>query len=241
MIRKEFALVLCTLFVLSCLSFVVFGVPVGPSKISYVENKTSGIRPPLSRNQDARGTITTVLMNVTQQSLYWKAYVGNVTGKITLDDDLNFTIYDWALSIGGGEVYATKKTTTVSWTNIKCANRSVVETENLFLNHTVGKTDSLNKTFRRNNHTAFYTGNVPFPANTCNHTVHTYINDRSQKSSFSEVLLYDTSGYIVYASVMNRSAVGYNNEHYDFQLLVGEKGQDGSLPPIPYYFYVELT
>jgi hypothetical protein len=224
-----------------CFSIAVMGTPVGPNTITYVENKTHGITAAASRSADERGTIVTVRMNVSQQSLYWKAYVGNVTGKITLDDDLNYTIYDWTLSILAGEVYATRKSTTVGWGTVRCANNTVIETEASVLNHTIQKSDSINKTFRRNNHTAFFAGNVPFAANSCNHTVHTYVSDAVQKSSFSEVLLYDTSGYIVYTSILNDSAKGYNNEYYDFQMLVGEKGQDGSVTPLSYYFYVELT
>jgi len=223
------------------LSLIVLGAPVGPNTITYLGNRTRGLNSPVSRSQDERGHIITVRMNVTQQSLYWKAYVGNVTGKITLDDDLNFTIYDWAMGKTSGEVYATRKSTAVTWTNVFCANNSVVEREGNLLNHTILKSDCLNKTFINNNHAAFWVGSLSFSANQCKHTVHTYVSDHPQVSSFSELLLYDPSGYLVYASIINNSAKGYDNGYYDFQMLVAEKGQDGIVTPLTYYFYVELT
>lgn len=240
-LHKKNRLVILALLFLLLFVAAVTAAPTGPSKITYVSNSTMPASPGVARSGDERGTITTVLINVTQQSLYWKAYVGNVTGKITLDDISNYTIFDWTLAAAEGEVYATRKTTSVTWTGIKCVNNSAAETESLFLNHTIENSDSLNSTFGRNNHPLFYVGNTLFPANRCNYTINTYVNDTSQASSFKEVLLYDTTGYVIYTALLNDSAKGYNNKYYDFQMLVGEKGQDGSVAAVPYYFYVELT
>ncbi|MFH0978183.1 MAG: hypothetical protein V1837_02665 [Candidatus Woesearchaeota archaeon] len=238
---KEYRTIACLALIALYLAVTVLAAPVGPDSITYVQNASRGVKGPIARTQDERGTITTIRINVTQQSLYWKAYLGNVSGKITLDDNLNYTMFDWTLTSSGGEVFASRKASTVLWTSIRCANKTVVEAESLALNHTFEKTDGLNKTFRRNNHTSFFVGNQPIGANSCNHTAHPYVNDGPQKSSFSEVLLYDTEGWIVYASVMNQSVHGYNNQHVDFQMLVGEKGQEGFQTPVAYYFYVELT
>lgn len=239
--RKELLIVIFIFVLMFSMSLLCSGGPVGPSKITYLHNGTRGATSAPSRDQDARGTITIVVMNVTQQTSYWKAYVGNVSGKITLDDEYNFTIYDWKLTVPGGQVYATRKATTVGWTNVRCANKTMVENEQALINHTSIRTDSLNKTFGKRNHVQFYVGNLQFKTNSCNYTAHTYVNDAPQASSFTEVLLYDSEGYIVYTSVLNRSIAGYNNGRYDFQMLVGEKGQGGFQVPVSYYFYVELV
>jgi hypothetical protein len=239
--RKELLIVIFIFVLIFSMSLLCSGVPVGPSRITYLHNGTRGTSNALSRDQDARGTITLVVMNVTQQTSYWKAYVGNVSGKITLDDEYNFTIYDWKLAVAGGQVYATRKATTVGWTNVRCANKTMVENEQALINHTAIRTDSLNKTFGKHNHVQFYVGGLQFKTSSCNYTAHTYVSDAPQSSSFTEVLLYDSEGYIVYTSVLNRSIAGYNNGRYDFQMLVGEKGQGGFQVPVSYYFYVELV
>lgn len=237
--RKEIATLFFLILALALFSFAVFGTPVGPT-ITYVENGSSAIKAATPRSQDERGTIITVRMNVTQQSLYWKAYVGNVSGLITLDDSNNYTIYDWTLSTIEGEVYATRKSTTADWASIVCAQTSQVETEANTLNHSADKSDNLNSTFGRNNHTQFYVGNVQFTASVCNYTLYPYVNDSTQNSDFVEVLLYDGSD-IIYTTILNNSITGYSEQPYDFQMLVGEKGQEGSVTPSTYYFYVELT
>jgi hypothetical protein len=239
--KTDCRLIAFLIIVITASSIFCLAAPVGPSSVSYVKNSTRGISGAFSRGIDQRGTITTVVINVTQQTLYWKAYVGNVSGKITLDDDYNYTIYDWLLTSTGGEVYATRKSTTVNWLMIECANHTVTEAEQNAINHITEKTDSLNRTFGRNNHPGFYSGNASFPSNTCNKTIHTYVNDAPQTASFSEVLLYDPAGYVVYAAILNNSVFGYDNGTYDFQMLVGEKGLEGTQTPLTYYFYVELT
>ena len=59
----------------------------------------------------ARGTITTAIINATQQDQRWKGYVGNVSGILTLDDTNGNTLYDWSM-VGftlTGEVYASRE------------------------------------------------------------------------------------------------------------------------------------
>jgi hypothetical protein len=230
----------CLLFSLLLIYIAsVIGTPVGPV-ITYLDNKTKPVTGAAVRNQDERGTITVVELDVLQQSLYWKAYVGNVTGRIVLEDNSNYSIYDWMLSSPGGEVYATRKSTAVTWLKIMCAQYSDVENETIFLNHTLEKSDTLNHTFINTTHTDFYVGESYFPMDSCNHSIYTYVNNSAQSSDWVEVLLYDNTT-IVYTTILNNSVMGYDEGYYDFQMLVGEKGQEGSQNPIPYYFYVELT
>jgi hypothetical protein len=238
-IRNEIAVAVVTALLLLALAISVSGTPVGP-QIEYLGNKTKDIASGTARPEDERGTIVTVRFNVTQQSLLWKAYVGNVSGRITLEDSDDYSIFDWPLTSSGGEVYATRKSTAVDWENIRCAQVGHVENETLFLNQSIGKSDSLNTTFRANNHSEFDVGSVNFPTNACNHTAYTNVNSSSQKGDFGEILLYDTTT-IIYTTIMNDSILGYDEGSYDFQMLIGEKGQEGTHSPIPYYFFVELT
>ncbi len=75
--------------------------PTGPEVVSVVSNATGSLRSPLSVNVSG-GYIYTVLINTTSQNPRWKAFVGNVSGKISLDNANNYTIYDWSLTFTGG-------------------------------------------------------------------------------------------------------------------------------------------
>jgi hypothetical protein len=57
------------------------------------------------------------------------------------------------------------------------------------------------------------------------------------------VLLHDDSNNngIVYASIINDSVKGFDGATHDFQLLVAENENTGSIGTTPYYFWVELN
>jgi hypothetical protein len=160
-----------------------------------------------------------------------------------LDDSLNNTIYDWTMTSVDGEVYATRKTTSVTWGSIVCANDTNAELEQSALKHSpLTAADTLNNTFDTVTHKAFSTGTTSFPEDSCNHSVWLYSNDTVDTSTWSEVLLYD-GGYVVYVSIINSTQIGYDdNQHFDFQMLLAANGSSGANPaPEPYYFYVELS
>jgi len=67
-------------------------------------------------------------------------------------------------------------------------------------------------------------------------------------AAFEEVLLYqDTNSGdginhdgLIYTALLQSDVNGYNNQSWDFQMIVGENGHNGDVSTTTYYFYVEL-
>lgn len=219
---------------------LVTAIPSGPT-VSYVSNSTSataGIG--TLRGLDDGGHITTVTLDVMQQNFGWKAYVGNVTGKLTLDDANNNTIYDWTLSTIKAEVYISKNQS-VGWSNIGCAARSVLEAEDIAFGKAASD-DNINNTFNETTHKSFIVAGTNITASSCP-SIATYVNDTAQTVSvnakFQEVLLNDSAGNLVYATIAETGgSLGYDNQTYDFQAIIPDN--ESAAVITPYYFYVEL-
>jgi hypothetical protein len=227
-------------FSLLCVLPAASLAPTGPDRIINLTTETSPVRGAFMLNTSG-GTFTTVKINITAQTYRWKAYVGNVTGKFTLDDSRNYTIYDWSISTVAGEVYATRSSTLVNWQSIQCANNNSIRLEEIALNISRSNDDSINRTFNRKpySHDEFYVAATKFNANSCPATS-TYVNSTRQSAVFQEVVLFDAAN-IVYAGILESKIRGFDNNYYDFQLIVPESGLEGSQAPTAYYFYVELT
>ena len=122
---------------------------------------------------------------------------------------------------------------------VNCSNITTLNAENAALNLT-NPDDNLNVTFIYANpsHPPFYVGGAPITANSCP-TLHTYVNSGSQTGSFYEMALYSAPS-IIYATIMESSAVGYNGDLYDFQAIVPDDGSPGFTGATPYYLYIEL-
>ncbi len=241
--RFEVIVALWTLIFIS-LSFISLAVPQGITEIINIENRTESASAGLEINTSG-GTISLINITGVSQNLRWKAYVGNVTGKLTLDDSTGSTIYDWTMSSLTGEIYATRTSNIPSWSTIKCANTTILENENLLLNHT-SSDDNITKTFEGVTHNSFYVGSILIPNNECP-TTNTYVNSAAQDQNFEEIVLYDgpnetiESGNVIYASIINASTTGYNNEIYDFQMILPEVGLTSWESSTAYYFYAELV
>ena len=245
-------------YILSLLLFTLVllenieALPLGPVNITTVANETGPTTSGYMLNTSG-GQITTVIINGTTQNMRWKAYVGNVTGKLALQDATGSTIYDWTLTATiAGEIYASRSSS-VSWADINCTwagtgnknsvNRTVEEQENYIINHT-NPDDNISKTFNTINHSSFYVGNIRIPMNTC-YSAHTYKNSSAQSGDFEEILLYDNStsaynGHVVYSTILENDMSGFDNFYYDFQMIVPENGAVGWTSSTAYYFFVEL-
>ena len=92
-IGKKTLIVIFAVFLLAMAAFISYADPSGTT-ISSNTTSTAPTLPPASRN-DSGGTITTMILNTIQQNAKWKAYIGNITGSLTLDDANNKTIFDW--------------------------------------------------------------------------------------------------------------------------------------------------
>jgi hypothetical protein len=184
------------------------------------------------------GTISVVNINATTQNAHWKAYVGNISGKLALQDGNSKAVYDWNVTSTEGEIYATRKSAIVDWTSVTCANLAQIQSEQTVLNMTTGDEDSIASTFNKKSHSAFYAGVTPVSADSCNST-NLYVNS-AESSDFEEVLLYDGS-YMVYAALIENSIIGFDGNRYDFQIILPDSGLEGSQTPVTYYFYIELV
>jgi len=230
----------------------VFAYPIPPINITHIKNETGLVTVATEYLNTTGGSITTMVLNATTQNLRWKAFVGNVTGTLTLDDAAGYTIFDWGESATvSGTIFATRSPNAINWDNINCTwwvtgdpnNRSVEEYENDQMNHT-SPVDNLTATFKQQDHSQFYVHTTLIEADSC-YSIHTYINDSPQSTDFEEILLYDgtnhTNGNIVYATILEQDLYGFDNETYDFQMIVPENGAQGFKSSTPYYFYTELV
>ena len=256
-----------TMFILVILVSIiyVYAAPVGPTvtiKGNTTKSAAAGTKVNATGNDTtnpnkAGGFIFTVNLNSVQQNSRWKAYVGNVTGTLTLDDASSYTIYDWAITTSlTGEVYATRASGSINWTNINCSYANTTTAEQFALNHTSNPIDNISRTFNKTDNSGFYVGNVQIYASTCP-TTNIYVNDSSPTNdNFEEVLLYDGGpiynlssyptgfGNVVYTTIIEENADGYRgqvNETYDFQMIVPEVALSDWVSSTAYYFYVELT
>lgn len=217
-----------------------------PGGASITSNTTAGVPTTTASNRsDARGTITTIVLDSLQQDQNWKAYVGNITGKLSLDDATGNTIYDWGLNSvnKSGEVYVSRASAPV-WIDVTCVNGGNVTAEETFHNMTVAQTDNINKTFNYTSHAAFYVGTVQINASTCKSTA-TYVNDLRSNNPingnqvFQEVILQDSGANIIFTTLVTGNQTGFDGRQYDFQIIVPESAIKAT--PTTYYFFTELS
>jgi hypothetical protein len=226
------------LFSLLIFSIVAIAEPQGPV-ITYNATEYGPVQPAAMINTSG-GSFTTLVLNVSYQNQRWKAYAGNVTGRLTLQDSEGYSIYDWGLTTVGGQVYASRNDS-VEWSSIGCAPSAIINNEQTILNHAASAADSINSTFSGIGHRAFYVGSSQITQNTCP-SIATYINSTAQSldenALFQQVLLSDSSA-LVYTTLLEDGKEGFNLRRYDFQMIVAESGI--SPTPTPYYFWVELS
>jgi hypothetical protein len=201
----------------------------------------------------AGGYIFTINVTGETQNTKWKAFVGNASGKLTLDDALGNTIYDWTLTSTAGRIFATRGSTSVNWSGIGCATLNVTEHENRFMNQT-SKDDNITKTFNAFTGKTITIGTTTIAAGQCRMT-NIFLNSSSPnpEDTFEENVLYDLNGTaytvndnfrgnIVYGQSLESQRRGYTNAStYDFQLLLPERGEPSWAGATAYYFYVELA
>ncbi len=216
-------------------------VSADPTGATITSNTTNAGKTYTAGNRsDAGGSITTMALSATQQDQQWKAYVGNVSGSLSLSDSGGFTIYDWSLSSGSitGRVYATRSSS-VSWSNVNCTSAANITAEETALSINSSVTDSIKNTFNFTTHPSFSVAGRTITANSCNATS-TYVSSARQTQSsadFPEVILDDTTS-MIYATIINNDKTGYTGATtYDFQMIVAD---NPSVTSNMYYFYVEL-
>lgn len=237
--------------------------PNGLSNLSVVSTERAPNDTAGTNNAEA-GNITEMVITAYSTTQSWQGYIGNVSGAIRLADNSGDVLYNWTLVDPSGEIYASTNET-IAWTNIQCFNFTANGTSP---GSTAGETagdnnlqgtnlsalqseygigdldaDSVNNTFSQDNsHAIFYTASREFEAGECVSTDIFDSNGESTDGNFEEVILYEPStSSVVFASLLESDLSGFDNEEYDFEMLVLEDGhgtEAGSTTP--YYFFVEL-
>jgi hypothetical protein len=219
------------------LSSLVIATPTGPSNINVTSNETKTSTAGQMVNISG-GYISKLNITASVQNPHWKAFVGWIDGKFTLDDASGSTLYDWTLSTIGGEVYATRASGVANWGTISCADATEITAEDTSLNHTAE--DNITSTFTSaSNSATFVVAGTTITAGACS-AINTYVNNVTQATKFEEVILHDTSD-IIYATILEEDETGYDGSAYDFQMLVPEVALETWTGSTAYYLYVELS
>jgi len=238
-------------------------VPLGPDTFTNNGDRTLSIGNFPAKTHDAyAGNITNIDIDTRAQTKHWQGYFGDISGTIVLDDANNYTLYDWPNAEPKGEIYATANSTTVDWATAECFNftdgagaglGNLTEWE-VFYNMTYNDVDGIDETFNMTSHPDFDIGDVAsIQANTCPST-YMHMNDTFQENKWSEVLLQDSGGRLIFTAIIENDDTGNNTdvqgyigtpETPDFQMIVGEDGTGRvgaqiNTATTTYYFYVDL-
>ncbi len=215
----------------------VDAIPIGPIIDNYT-TESSSITTDAKSITTPRTTVTTMLLDLsTAQSQKWKAYVGNVSGSLILADADNYSVYQWNLVAYTGEVYASRQNT-ITWADINCSTVQNLTQDDSDLSLSVTDTDSVTNTFNSSTvHTAMTVGTRTlggcYAIRTNNLTGQ---QSESADAQFQEIALSDGASN-VYAAHLEEDIMGFDNNSYDFQIIVPEATSGASSA---YYFYLEL-
>ena len=249
-IRNVYLLIIVLLLLPPVLAQTIPTEPEGPSIIDIIQTSR--------RSPAAASTVPAMAGNVTQLSIIgstvtqtWQAYYGNISGKITLDDASNNTIYDWNLASPEGEVYASESPVDFTHGNVRCYDFNMTDDGNSAFNTLAeyeellglapDDSDGIDETFTPGTgYRHFYVGSYLID-DVCPTTQLYGPDSQKDPDRFQQVLLYDnTSNKIVYTSIIEQDQLGFDGNSWDFQMIVGENGHDGDITTTMYYFYVEL-
>ena len=183
------------------------------------------------------GNITNLTISGFSITQSWQGYYGNVTGTIQLADSSDNVLYNWSTASPLGEVYTSNESSSIQWDSIACFNLSnVSEYFEEDFNISDYANDGLNETFNLNNHAGFYTNNVEHTTGECNNTK---VFGSGGSATYDEVLLTDGTS-LVFASLLQEDASGFDGGLYDFEMLVLEDGHGTDTDTSTYFFWVEL-
>ena len=242
-ILKKFK-ILFLLFLINILFIIsiarVSSVPSGPTSVTNIGSSRYSL-PNAANISAVAGNVTELNFAGTTITQTWQGYFGNVTGTIILGNSNNNTLYNWNLTSPAGQIYATRVVTVPVWANIRCANQTEVNVEDLALgiNQSVDG-DSVNRTFTNTTgFNSFYVGSLNINATQNCRAVQLFNSTGQVSPNFAEVLLSDTNT-LIYTGLISNPALGFDNRTHQFEMLVGQNGHLGGTTSTPYYFYLEL-
>ncbi len=237
------------------LSFIFVNFSYADPSGAAISNPDVDTGPTSSAGQrnDTGGTITTIDIDVNQQNIAWKAYVGNITGKLVLRNSDDKSIYEWDLASEtlSGNIFVTRLSS-VSWdiSNLICANESAIQVEEGVHGMTTSDSDNINNTFNYTIHKTMTISGIGNIQNSTCQSMATYVNGSIQtineaNTTFQEFLLYDKSNIgMVYATFIDQDSDSFRNNvslntTYDFQLIVAENRT--ATIGTTYYFYADIS
>ncbi len=186
------------------------------------------------------GNITELVIQSNKTTETWQGYYGNVTGRILLGTAAGDALYDWTVANPSGQIYASREAS-LTWANVRCANTTEIAAEETALGVATGS-DGVDETFQAPDHDAFtVTTGVDILADTCNSTNLYNSSGVAQAGLFEEVLLSNAAGGIIYTSILDNSATGFDSRTHDFQMIVGENGHAGDVATTTYYFWAQIN
>ena len=239
-----FTLLIVGVLAVSLYAAITHAVPEGPS-LSKLSNSTKATTAAAAHTAQ-KGTINYVELAAIQQNNRWKAYAGNVTGSLVLQDSDGYNIYDWTLSTSlTGNIYASRSNS-VNWSgNLSCFNSTSMIAEEATLQFTPLSADSINSTFSSTNHSLFTVNLIPLF--NCS-TVYTFESNARQtanqaNNSFQEIIVQDSFLSPIYTTRVYQDHINYkgNGNISDFQMILPDYGNLSNSATVTYYFYVELT
>ncbi len=208
--------------------------------------------------------------NVTELSIFgytitqsWQGYFGNISGTIMLADNNDNMMYNWSLASPEGEIYASTNNS-IAWEHVQCFNFNADGTyadlddeipgennqhgTNLTILESMfgikyDDVDGVDETFTLLGvgHKTFYTNNLEFSEGECRSTRVFSNAGQGEDNKFEEALLYEpTTRSIIFASLLNKDTLGFDNNPHDFEMLVLEDGHKTDTDSTIYYFWVEL-
>ena len=229
-----------SIILFTLLSSQVRADPAGAT-LGTVSSSTAVAVVPGNRS-DAGGTINTMDVNARQQDADWKAYVGNVSGVLTLDDSSGFSIFQWALSASQitGRLYVSRAST-IGWSTVNCSNISLITSESSLMGFVPTSVDDINRTFNATAHPPIFVAGRTINANTCRSTA-TFVNNTIQtdvaNANFPEVLMEDNVANLIYVTPLDQGHSSYQTgTNVDYQVIVPD---DVTTATTRYYFYLEL-
>jgi len=255
-------ILVATLVLSVSLSFVAGVTPNGASITE--ENSTAAPTDTAGQDEAIAGNVSLLTISAYSTTQTWQGYFGNISGAIQLTDASDNVLYNWSLANPSGEVYSSANES-ISWVNIQCFNftaaggysdesgnggQTNVDGTNLTtletqynLNASAG--DGVDETFTLSgagSHDVFYTANQQFSEGECRSTRVFGDSGAGVSNEFEEVLLYEpTTQSVVFASLIESGSVlGFDNNDYDFEMLVLEDGHGVDTSSTTYYFFVEL-
>ena len=225
------------LLVLAIMAAMAIAAPYGPDTISRDnDQRRTNFDGGVKQIEAQAGNVTQLTINTTILTERWQGYYGNISGKVTLDDANGYTMYDWSAGSGFapvGEIYAANQSIS-SWGDVVCLNltgngvvgqdgpnTTILET---MYGMDVDDADGVDETFTGTKDIVIGTTTLT----SCPAT-NMYVNNVSQSALWNETLLLENNtavSTVIFAAQTEQNANGFNNQTWDFQMIVGDNGED---------------